>query len=51
MMDEQTLPARRNTRGIGFTLIVLRSVQNIQRDWRDWRAGRPVFAGKAMFDE
>ena len=36
---------------IGFTLIVLRSVQNIQRDWRDWRAGRPVFAGKAMFDE
>lgn len=22
MMDEQTLPARRNTRGIGFTLIV-----------------------------
>jgi C4-dicarboxylate transporter DctQ subunit len=36
---------------IGFALIVLRSVQNIQRDWRDWRAGRPVFAGKAMFDE
>lgn len=36
---------------IGFALIVLRSLQNIRRDWLDWRAGRPVFAGKAMFEE
>lgn len=36
---------------IGFALIVLRSTQGIVRDWRDLRAGRPVFAGKAMFEE
>lgn len=36
---------------IGFALIVLRSVQAIVRDWRDLRAGRPVYAGKAMFEE
>ena len=36
---------------LGFTLVVLRSLQAISRDWRDMQAGRPVFAGKAMFDE
>ena len=36
---------------IGFSLIVLRSVQNILRDWRDLKAGRPTYVGKAMFDE
>lgn len=36
---------------IGFALIVLRSLQNIARDWRDLQAGRAPFAGKAMFDE
>ena len=36
---------------IGFALVVLRSVQGIVRDWRDLRAGRPVYAGKAMFEE
>jgi TRAP-type C4-dicarboxylate transport system permease small subunit len=36
---------------IGFALVVLRSVQGIRRDALDWRAGRPPFAGKAMFEE
>lgn len=36
---------------LGFTLVVFRSLQAIARDWRDMQAGRPVFAGKAMFDE
>lgn len=36
---------------IGFALIVFRSCQAIVRDWQDLRAGRPVYIGKAMFDE
>ena len=36
---------------IGFALIVLRSVLGMRRDWRDLRAGRPVYTGKAMFEE
>ncbi len=36
---------------IGFALIVWRSCQGIARDWADWRAGRPVYTGKAMFEE
>ncbi len=36
---------------IAFALIVLRSTQAIIRDVRDLRAGREVFAGKAMFEE
>lgn len=36
---------------IGFALIVLRSLQGIARDARDLAAGRPPFAGKAMFEE
>lgn len=36
---------------IGFALVVVRAIQAIVRDWRDMQAGRPVFVGKAMFDE
>ena len=36
---------------IGFTLIVLRSLQALWRDIGDIRAGRPVFKGKALFEE
>jgi TRAP-type C4-dicarboxylate transport system permease small subunit len=36
---------------IGFGLVIFRSVQNLVRDARDLAAGRPVFAGKAMFEE
>jgi TRAP-type C4-dicarboxylate transport system permease small subunit len=36
---------------LGFTLVVFRSLQAIARDWCDMQAGRPVYAGKAMFDE
>jgi len=36
---------------IGFALVILRAVQNLRRDAADLAAGRPVFAGKAMFEE
>lgn len=36
---------------IGFTLIVVRSLQSMARDVADMRAGRPVFKGKALFEE
>lgn len=36
---------------IGFALVILRGLQAIGRDVSDLRAGRPVFTGKAMFDE
>ncbi len=36
---------------IGFALIIFRSAQGIWRDVGDLRAGREVYAGKAMFDE
>lgn len=36
---------------IGFLLVVVRCLQAIWRDVNDIRAGREVFAGKAMFDE
>jgi C4-dicarboxylate transporter, DctQ subunit len=35
---------------IGFALVAWRCIQSILRDARDIRAGRPVYAGKAMFD-
>ncbi len=35
---------------IGFGLVVFRCVQSIRRDLKDIHAGRPVYAGKAMFD-
>lgn len=36
---------------IGFTLIIVRIAQSLVRDVADIRAGRPAFAGKAMFEE
>ena len=36
---------------IGFALIVLRSLQRIAVDIADMRAGRPIFKGKALFEE
>lgn len=36
---------------LGFALIIVRTLQAIARDIADLRAGRPVFVGKAMFDE
>ncbi len=36
---------------IAFVLVIVRSVQGIVRDLRDLAAGRPVYAGKAMFEE
>jgi TRAP-type C4-dicarboxylate transport system permease small subunit len=36
---------------IGFALIILRTLQAIVRDIADLRAERPVFTGKAMFEE
>lgn len=36
---------------IAFVLVIVRSFQGMCRDWRDLRAGRAVFAGKAMFEE
>jgi TRAP-type C4-dicarboxylate transport system permease small subunit len=36
---------------LGFALIVLRTLQGMARDIADIRAGRPVFTGKAMFEE
>ena len=36
---------------IGFSLILVRSLQAIRRDIGDIRAGRPVFKGKALFEE
>jgi TRAP-type C4-dicarboxylate transport system permease small subunit len=36
---------------IGFALILFRSSQAIVRDISDMRAGRPVFKGKALFEE
>ncbi len=34
----------------GFTLIFLRLLQSIWRDWKDFRAGRAVFEGHKLFD-
>jgi TRAP-type C4-dicarboxylate transport system permease small subunit len=36
---------------IAFALVIYRSLQSMWRDWKDLRAGRPVYAGKAMFEE
>lgn len=36
---------------IGFTLIIVRSLQSIGRDIADMRAGRAVYQGKALFEE
>lgn len=36
---------------IGFALIILRSLQSMRRDAADMRARRPVYKGKALFEE
>lgn len=36
---------------LGFALVLVRCVQAIMRDLSDLRAGRPVYVGKAMFEE
>jgi len=36
---------------IAFALVIYRSLQAMWRDLQDLRAGRPVYAGKAMFEE
>jgi TRAP-type C4-dicarboxylate transport system permease small subunit len=36
---------------IGFTLVIIRSLQSSWRDIGDLRAGRPAYHGKAMFEE
>ncbi len=36
---------------LGFGLIIIRSIQAMQRDITDMRAGRPVYKGKALFEE
>jgi len=36
---------------IGFSLIVIRSLQAVYRDVRSLRAGQPAYRGKAMFEE
>jgi len=35
---------------LGFTLTMVRIVQNMVRDVRDHRAGRPVYRGKKLFE-
>jgi C4-dicarboxylate transporter, DctQ subunit len=36
---------------IGFGLVLLRALQRIILDLSDMRAGRPIFKGKALFEE
>lgn len=35
---------------LGFTLMMVRLIQSIARDWVDLRTGRPVFEGNRLFD-
>ena len=35
---------------LGFTMTMVRVVQNLVRDIRDHRAGRPVYRGKKLFE-
>lgn len=35
---------------LGFTLVVVRVVQSLVRDFADFRAGRPVFTGNRLFE-
>ena len=34
----------------GFSMMVIRLLQAMWRDWKDLKAGRPVFEGKKLFD-
>lgn len=35
---------------IGFSMMVVRILQSLWRDWNDFRANRPVFEGNPLFD-
>ena len=35
---------------IGFSMMVVRILQSLWRDWNDLRANRPVFEGNPLFD-
>jgi TRAP-type C4-dicarboxylate transport system permease small subunit len=35
---------------IGFSMMVIRILQSLWRDWNDLRANRPVFEGNALFE-
>jgi len=35
---------------LGFSMMVIRLLQSIRRDWKDLIAGRPVFEGNKLFD-
>ncbi|BBO72468.1 hypothetical protein DSCA_63980 [Desulfosarcina alkanivorans] len=35
---------------LGFSMMVIRLLQSMRRDWKDLRAGRPVFEGNKLFD-
>jgi len=35
---------------LGFSMMVVRLIQSIQRDLKDLKAGRPVFEGNKLFD-
>ena len=34
----------------GFSMMMFRLIQSLKRDFADFRAGRPVFAGRKLFD-
>ena len=35
---------------LGFSMMVIRLLQAMRRDWKDLKAGRPVFEGNTLFD-
>jgi len=35
---------------IGFSMMVVRILQSLWRDWNDFKANRPVFEGNALFE-
>ena len=35
---------------IGFSMMIVRILQSLYRDWNDFRANRPVFEGNPLFD-
>ena len=35
---------------IGFSMMIVRILQSLWRDWNDFRADRPVFEGNPLFD-
>lgn len=35
---------------LGFSMMIVRLLQAMRRDWKDLKAGRPVFEGNKLFD-